>query len=214
MLEQDFENPRLWEEEKPFLKDFFVPYSVYDSTFHERPLRGEAAPLDPCCASCREPGDRVTLCVYIEDESWRDAWDSILANADKVEEALSAKLRAVNERNLKQHFEENLPGMRQWQKHWDFILSQVGADPETLLSRMFKLTGVSIVRSDPEGEWVVGFEFQTGWDMDHGLEILMWGHKVLTSAGMLELTSTGRSPIMGAKVNQEYELDPGDYVLS
>jgi hypothetical protein len=213
MTDQDFENSRVWEEKKPFLLDFYVPFSVYDPTFHKWPATDAPAPLDPCCTSCRKPDDRVTVCVYVGDDSYLPAWEFVLSNFESVESALKTKLLAIQKRNLAQHFEENLPGMPDWQKHWDFIVAEFG-NPETCINRMYKLTGVSIVRSDPETEWVVGFEFQTAWDMDHGLEIVMQGDKVLAAAGMMELTSTGSSPILGAKGIQEYELDPDDYRLN
>lgn len=213
MAEQDFDNPRMWEIPKPFLKDFFVPFSVYDPSFHKRKITKTPATLDPCCTSCREKSDVVTLCVYVDDESYLPQLDFVSANAVEIEKALIVKIRAVHERILAQHFEDNLPGMPDWQKHWDFILADLGGTPEDLYHRMFKLTGMSIVYSEEQKEWAVGYEFQTGWDMDHGLEIVMWKEKVLTSDGMLVLTSTEGCPFVGAKVNQEYELDPGDYPL-
>lgn len=100
-----------------------------------------------------------------------------------------------------------------WQKHWEFIQSELGGEPAEQLNRFFKLTGISIVRGEPENEWIVGYNFQTAWDMDHGIEIIMWNEKVLAAGGMLELTSTGGSPMAGAKATQEYEFDPGDYRL-
>jgi hypothetical protein len=212
-VEQDFENPRLWEAPKPFLLDYYVPFSVYDPSFHTWKATKHPAPLDPCCTSCREPGDAVTVCVYATDESYVPTWEFILANRETIENALKAKLQAVHERNLVQRYDENLEGMPDWEKHWKFILGKLGEDEKQITHRMFKLTGISIAYSDPEGEWVVGYEFQTGWDMDHGLEIVMWGDRVLAAAGLMELTSTGGSVFAGVRSTQEYELDPGDFPL-
>lgn len=213
MVEQDFDNPRIWEEPKPFLRDFYVPFSVYDETFHTRKLTKDPAPLDPCCTSCREPGDVISLCVYVPDESYLPTWEFIQSNLEAIESALKVKLAAIHARCLVGHHEENLPGMPVWQKHWEFIQSELGGEPAEQLNRFFKLTGISIVRSEPEYEWIVGYNFQTAWDMDHGIEIIMWNEKVLAAGGMLELTSTGGSPMAGAKATQEYEFDPGDYRL-
>lgn len=207
---QDFENPRIWAIPKPFLVDYFAPYSVYDPKFHKRKPEKVAAPLDPCCTSCREPSSQVTLTVYVTDESYQPILDPILENGPEIEDALNQKLKALHERSLVEHAEENLPGMPDWEKHWNFIVEQLGGDVTNKLDRFFKLTGITIVWSESEKEWVVGYEFQTAWDMDHGIEILMWNEKVLAAGGMFELTY-GSSLIKGAKAVQEYQLDPGDY---
>lgn len=210
MISQDFENPRMWEMPKPFFQEWYVPFSVYDETFHTWPLTDASAPLDPCCTSCRIAEDRVMLVVYSEDESYQPIWDSILEGRAGIAHRLEAKLAAIQARNLLAHYEENLPGMPVWEAHWKFILQSLGGTPEPPLSRMFKLTGISIAASEPENEWVVGYNFQTGWDMDHGLEIVTWSGKVLAAGGMLELTSTGGSVFAGVRAIQAYELDAGD----
>jgi len=211
--ELDFDNPRVWEEPKPFLKGFHVPYSVYDKTFLTWPQTDTPTPLDPCCTSCRQVSEVVTVVVYVEDDSYLPIWNGILQNAGTIEAELIRKLRAVQDRNLVQHYEENLPGMPAWEKHWQFIISQLGPEPREFIDRMFKLTGISIAISKPENEWVVGYEFQTAWDMDHGLEIVTWKDRVITAGGMMELMSTGRSVFGAAKVNQQYEFDKGDLRL-
>lgn len=214
MIEQDFDNPRMWEAPKPFLRDFYVPYSVYDPTFHEWPQTSAPAPLDPCCTSCRLKEDQVMVCVYVEDEGYLDTWNGIIENAAAIESELIRKLQAVQDRILVQHYEENLPGMPDWEGHWKFIQTQFGSEPRDFIDRMFKLTGISMSISEPEGEWVVGYEFQTAWDMDHGLEIVTWNGRVISAAGMMELTSTGGSTFAGAKENQEYAFDEGDLRLA
>ena len=203
----------MWEIAKPFLQDYYVPFSVYDPTFHKRAITKDPAPLDPCCTSCRQPDGMITVCVYVDDESYQPALDFVLANSAVVEAALVRKLGAVQNRTLVQHYEENLPGMPQWEKHWKFIQAEIGGDEVPRLDRMFKLTGLSIRRADPEGMWLVGYEFQSAWDMDHGLEIVLWEDKVLTASGMMETTSVESPPIPGIKVDQEYTFDPGDYRL-
>lgn len=213
MIEQDLENPRLWEIPSPLLKGFRVPFSIYDPTFHKRKITKDPAFLDPCCSSCREPSEVVVLCVYTEDESYQSTLDEVLQKTDLIEAALKTKLLAIQQRMLQHHFEDNLPGMKAWQKRWEFILSTLDGPPEEAISSMYKLTGLVIRHSLPENEWAVGYQFQTAWDMDHGLEIVMCGDRVLTSGGMMELTSTEGSVFEKARINQTYEQDPGDFVL-
>lgn len=213
MIPQDFENPRMWEEPKPFFQDWYVPYSVYDETFHTWPLTEAPAPLDPCCTSCRAPEATVMAVVYVEDDSYLPTLNFVRENADDIALKLLRKLTAIQNRILKDHYEVNLPGMPKWEAHWQHILTELGSEPSQFISRMFKLTGISIAASEPEDEWVVGYNFQSAWDMDHGLEIVMWGDKVLAAGGMMEMTSTGGSVFAGVRATQQYEFDEGDFRL-
>jgi len=56
------------------------------------------------------------------------------------------------------------------------------------------------------------FEFQTGWDRDHGLGVLMHKDRVLAAGGLTELIH-GSGLLAGARAVQAYDLDEGDFVL-
>jgi hypothetical protein len=63
----------------------------------------------------------------------------------------------MNARCLIDHREDNLPGMAKWTRHWEFMTAELGGDPGLRVDRTYKFTGLSIVRSDPEGDWATGF---------------------------------------------------------
>lgn len=203
--------------EKPVLVDAVVAFAPYDPDFHKTSL-GKQKPylLDPSCPTARTADSQVPVVIYERSEAASDlrqnAWQFILENASAIEKSLVKKLMAIHTRSLTQFLEEEMPDVPEFQKHWEEI-SRVIPNPEESITSFFKLVGVSLATSGLDECGFVGFEFQSGWDQDHGLEILMHKDRVLVAAGMTELMSPGKSIVESVKATQKYESDPDDLIL-
>jgi len=211
------ESRRLWETEKPFFNDWLVEFAPYDPDHQTYPIRkGKLYPLEPSCALARIASDRVGVFLF----EWSDkaeplqqaGWDYLVAHSAAIEAALTNKLRSVQSKCLAQH-EEELEGADFLRKHWNRIEKDLRSPALEAVDQFYKLVGISLAGSGIDECCFVGFEFQTGWDQDHGLEIVMHKDRVLAAGGMTELLSPNGSIIDGIKATQEYDLDPGDYRL-
>lgn len=200
---------------KPFLKDFVAEYAVFDEDFHTYKLPIASYPVEPSGVDARV-GD-ANVPVFVFDQSpeatglRQNAWDFLLANAQAIEVKLLAKLASVQAQGLALLMEELEDG-GPYGAHWNLIQSKI-PNAETAIDKFFKLVAIVLDGSGLEDHAFVGFEFQTSWDKDHGLEIVMHKDRVLARAGMTELLSGFGSSIAGIKATQEFDLAPGDFRL-
>jgi hypothetical protein len=217
--EPDFDSDRrVWTTAKPFLNDWAVQVSPYDADFLDYRLP-ESGPgiLEPSCPYGRVTREEVTVFVYEATEESADllekTWNDLLANLSAVEKSLVTKLQAVHLRNITQFLEEEMPEMPEYAAEWEKSLAKLGKPPEEAASAFFKLVGIGLSTQEMDGIGFTAFEFQSGWDLDHGLEITMHRDRVLTSDGLTVLISSDYSIVDGARANQEFEFDPGDLRL-
>ncbi len=80
------------------------------------------------------------------------------------------------------------------------------------IDHLFKLVAIGLADSGLDECGFSSFEFQTGWDRDHGLGVLMHKDRVLAAGGMTELICDP-GIVDGARVVQSYDLDDGDFSL-
>lgn len=205
----------MWTTAKPFLREASVHLYPYDPRFGDLKVPAAPYPLDPSCPSGRAADSQVAVYVFTEEASALEeaAWLDLTARPDLWEAALLRKLRAVHERDVAQFLEEELPGLPGSQKPWEALEARLGRSPSEVPEAFFKLVGICLDRTGMEGSAFVGFEFQSGWDPDHGLEIVMHQGRVLAAAGMTELIGGDGSVLDGVKSIQEYEFDPGDWMV-
>lgn len=208
----DFEDSRwFFEAPKPFLKDACVHFAPYDPSFHKATL-GKRKPysLDPSCPTAKTASDTVQVFIFERTESaeelQRNGWEYLVGNSEVVGAKLVKKLASTHKKIVREFVEEEMPGSRALQSHWKAICESI-EKPEEDVEKFFKLVGISLATSGLDECCFVGFEFQSAWDQDHGLEIVMHKDRVLASAGMTELMSPYGSIIDGIKVIQEYEED-------
>lgn len=201
--------------EKPVLKHFVAKFAVYDEEFHQGKLPKNPYPIEPSCYSARVESGEVAVFVFDQNPEAttlrQNAWDYLLANATTIQEKLLVKLAAIQAKDviqLKEEIEEGGP----YAEHWDMIRSDI-PNAETSTEKFFKLVAIVLDASGLDDHAFVGFEFQTSWDKDHGLEIVMHKDRVLARGGMTELLSGYGSSIDGIKATQDYELDPDDFRL-
>lgn len=100
----------------------------------------------------------------------------------------------------------------EYQKYWKKVEKQVAFEEPSAIDQLFKLVGVGLADSGLDECGFSSFEFQTGWDRDHGLGVLMHRDRVLAAGGMGELTY-GADLLAGARAVQSYDLDEGDFSL-
>ncbi|MGL4463949.1 MAG: DUF6985 domain-containing protein [Planctomycetia bacterium] len=209
---------RVWRAAKPLLKDAVVavapPYPEYPKLKIPKNL---APNIDPSCPSARVAGAEIEVALYAYSGNGfggvqERAWDFLLANADVIEAALRRKLFAWHGKQLTQHRDENLPHVKELRKYWKEIEPLVAMDEPTAVDHLFKLVGVGLPDSGLDECGFSSFEFQTGWDRDHGLGVLMHRDRVLAVGGTAELIY-GPNIAEGARIVQAYDLDDGDFVL-
>jgi len=140
------------------------------------------------------------------------AWEFLLTNAAAIEIALRRKLFAWHKKQMARHREEDLPHVPEYQKYWKKIEKQVPFEEPSAIDQLFKLVGVGLADSGLDECGFSTFEFQTGWDRDHGLGVLMHRDRVLAAGGMGELIY-GADLAAGARTVQSYDLDDCDFPL-
>jgi hypothetical protein len=210
---------RLWRTPKPLLTGPVVavapPYPDYPKLKLSK-SRGPSS--DPSCPSARDPSADIEVALYADNGNGlgvlqERAWDFILSDSVAVEGALRHKLFAWHVKQMAQFLEEDLPDAPpEYQKYWTLVGRQVALKEPSAVNHLFKLVGIGLADSGLDDCAFSSFEFQTGWDRDHGLGVLMHRDRVLAAGGMGELI-LGPDVLAGARVVQSYDLDDGDFVL-
>jgi len=209
---------RLWRTAKPLLRDAVVavapPYPEYPKL---KVARARGPSSDPSCPSARDASPEVEVAMY--DGSGNGfgglqerAWDFLLANAAAIEAALRRKLFAWHKKQLARFRDEDLPNVKPLQKYWKEIERRVPVEEPLAVDHLFKLVAIGLADSGLDECGFSSFEFQAGWDRDHGLGVLMHRDRVLAAGGMGELIY-GAGIVEGARVVQSYDLDDGDFPL-
>ena len=210
---------RLWRTAKPLLRDAVVavapPYPEYPKL---KVAKARGPSTDPSCPSARVASPEVEVAMYADSGNGfgglqERAWDFILANAAAIEAALRRKLFAWHRKQLAQFRDEDLP-------HVQGVARSTGrrssgrwpVEEPSAMDHLFKLVGIGLADSGLDECGFSSFEFQTGWDRDHGLGVLMHRDRVLAAGGMAELIC-GPGIVEGARVVQSYDLDDGDFPL-
>jgi hypothetical protein len=210
---------RVWRTAKPLLRDAVVACAPY---YPEYPRLKVRRPLgssnDPSSPSARVAGTEVdVLLCSVTDPSGRFqelGWDFIVEHPQQLETSLRRKLFAHHSKSLKQFRDEALPESKELQKYWRTIEDRVKWDAPSAVDHLFKLLAVVLADSGLDDVGFCSFEFQSGWDRDHGLGILMHKDRVLAADGMTQLILGSRESIVsGARCIQEYDLDEGDFSL-
>ncbi|RYG25871.1 hypothetical protein EON82_05525 [bacterium] len=202
---------RIWRTSKPLMRGAVVTYAPFDPEYPE--LEVEEPTNDPSCASARVIGDEIDVVLYSSSGTFGDpherAWKHILDHRQTVEASLRRKLFAQHSKSLQQFREEELP--KEYQDYWQTISDQVKWNDPSAIDQLFKLVAVGLADTGLDECGFSSFEFQTGWDRDHGLGILMHKDRVLAAGGMTELID-GPS-VESIRYIQGYDLDDGDFSL-
>ncbi|MBN9519803.1 hypothetical protein J0H58_14980 [bacterium] len=209
----------VWRTAKPLLRDAVVTCAPYYPEYPRLKVGTSGGPSDdPSCPSARAVGTDIDVVIYSDSGTsggrQERAWDFILGHYQLVEASLRRKLFARHSKFLKQFVDEDLPEAKHLQTYWDTIKHRVRWDDPSAVNHLFKLVSVGLAESGLDECGFSSFEFQTGWDRDHGLGVLMHKDRVLAADGMTELIVGNPDSIAaGAKHVQGYDLDDGDYLL-
>jgi hypothetical protein len=215
----DLDGRLVWRTAKPLLRDAVVavapPYPDYPKL---KVTKTRGPTCDPGCPSARDQGADIQVSLYAESGNGygslqERAWEFILAHPAAIEAALRRKLLAWHGKQMARYREEDLQGApKEYQKYWAVAEKKVALEEPTAVDHLFKLVGVGLTDSGMDDCGFSSFEFQTGWDRDHGLGILMHRDRVLAAGGMGEMIY-GSEVLAGARAVQAYDLGDGDFVL-
>lgn len=210
---------RIWRTAKPLLRDSAVAYAPFDPEYPKLSVSEyPGSSNDPSSPSARVVGTEVDVVLYSATGTFGDpqerAWSFVLEHRDAIETSLRRKLFAYHSKSLKQLHEEVLPDGGEYLEHWKTMESRLTWDDPSAVDHLFKLVAIGLADSGLDECGFSSFEFQTGWDRDHGLGIVMHKDRVLAADGMTQLIQGDRDSIVaGVRCVQEYDLDEGDFPL-
>lgn len=191
-------------------------FCPYDSQFHKYKIPKNRYSLDPSCPSSRMAESECPVVLYSLEPSAESlqqyGWEYVMEHSGAIRKSLDRKLTSIHARCLAQFLEEEMPEVKEFQRHWKNIEAAI-PEPVSAVDHFFKLVGISLTTEGLDECCFVGFEFQTGWDLDHGVQVLMYKDRVLAAVGMTELASPRGKIIDGIKAVQQYEPDPDDFLL-
>ncbi|MFI4848463.1 MAG: DUF6985 domain-containing protein [Gimesia chilikensis] len=210
----------VWKTDKPLFQDAVVAFAPPYPEYPKLKLgRGRQPSCDPSCPSARDVGDEIVVTLYSNnDKGFGDyqerAWEYIMTQSPEIETSLRRKLFAQHQKAHKQFLEEYLPDDRKTQNYWKKIENELDWQDASAIDQLYKLVGIGLVDNGLDECGFSSFEFQTGWDRDHGTAILMHKSHVLAAGGMQEDISRGPELIDSIKYVQSYDLDEGDLALT
>lgn len=210
---------RFWTTDKPLLRNTVAAYAPPYPDYPKRKLNSRNKPSsDPGCPSGRDASDQVEVAMYfISGNGFGDhqehAWNFITENAPAIEVSLRRKLFAQHLKSFTQFVEEDLPGYKPAQAYWKKIETKLNWSDPSAIDHLYKLVGIGLIDTGLDECGFSSFEFQTGWDHDHGKSILMHKTDVLVAGGMSEYTYDGSNLIDTIKAVQGYDFDDGDLSL-
>lgn len=209
----------IWRTAKPLMRDAVVAYAPFYPDYPKLKVSKSRGPSnDPSCPSARLASADLDVYLYSSTPTFGSlqerAWNFILDHHQLVEAGLRRKLFAKHSKFLNQFLEEALPEDKQFQKYRRTIEGQVKWNDPSAVDHLFKLVAIGLADGGLDDCGFTSFEFQTGWDRDHGLGVLMHKDRVLAAGGMTELIGgTGDSILNGVRYVQQYDLDDGDLSL-
>lgn len=209
---------QFWRTSKPLLLDAVVAFAPPYPDYPKLKVSKKLGPSgDPGCPSARDLSSEIQVTMYnASDNGFGDtqerAWDYILAHASAIEPVLRRKLFAWHRKRMAQHCEEDLPHVPALQKYWKQVQQHVQLEELSAVDKLFKLVGIGLADTGLDECGFSSFEFQTGWDRDHGLGIVMHRDRVLAAGGTTELIGS-RGIVDALRYVQTYDLDDGDFRL-
>ena len=193
--------------------EFAPPYPDYPKSKIKKSL---GSPNDPSSPNAKNPESSLEVVLYfseahVDNKLQQSALDFLHNNASAIESHLRRKLFAYHTKSLTQFLEEYLPDSKAIQKYWRQIESEVAIHEAVAIDRLFKLVRIGIADTGLDECGYCSYEFQTGWDHDHGLSIITHKSNVLAAGGMEELICTPEHIFSAVQSVQGYDFDEGDF---
>ncbi len=139
----------------------------------------------------------MTVTAYCENGNgmgaYQDnAWSHFMTNAESYESRLRAWLWRRAKQNLDAAVESNTadpkanpPGL------WEKVMSVADFTKPDSLELQVSLRGIGLIDQGPQRTGYICFEFDVGWDPEHGLSILMHRGKIVGVSGGSEFYNRG-----------------------
>ncbi|MDX1930760.1 MAG: hypothetical protein SFV81_29825 [Pirellulaceae bacterium] len=202
---------------KPIFKnaivEFAPPYPDYPKSKFKRSL---GSPNDPSSASAKSPDSNIDVVLYfsganVDSKPQESAWDFLQNNTSVIESNLRRKLFSYHTKSLTKFLDEYLPDSKVIQRYWKQIEGDVPIHEAIAIDRLFKLVRIGIADTGLDECGFCSYEFQTGWDHDHGLSVMMHKSHVLAAGAMEELICAPEHILSAVQNVQGYDFDEGDY---
>ncbi len=200
-FEQDADHPDWYHAhaDRPVMQTASVRFSLWGD--------GECAAEDD-----RECDEVILITAYCESENGvssphEEAWKYIKANTPTIEKELRRKLWAI----CCENFEEFSESLEPDDADWAAIENAANWKDASSLDVQVELTGISLFGHGFDEAGFCTFDFDIGWDEEHGLCILMHKDKVLAASCAADFTGRGSSILGHAKCIQEFAFTEGDY---
>lgn len=199
-FEQDNDYPEWYHShaERPVLVDARVKYCIWGG--------GQCFAEDD-----RESNDTIALTAYCETGagfgSVQEAcWNYIKSHTDLIEKELRRKLWAI----CRENFEEFLASIDGDDTEWLELKDIAEWEHPSSLDLQVELVGIGMFDHGFDEVGFCTFDFDVGWDEEHGLSILMHKGNVLAASCSADFTGRGASIVGHAKCIQNFAFTEGD----
>ncbi|PQO38380.1 DUF6985 domain-containing protein [Blastopirellula marina] len=143
-----------------------------------------------------------------------NAWNFIRDKFAEVEASLRRKLFVNHMKGYRGFVDECVPDLSEFDlEEWDEIKDAIPWDTPAAVDAMFELISIGLLDQGLDDCGFSYFNFNSGWDEEHGISVLMHRNHVLAAGGISEFSNLGDEVIPHIKSIQRYDLDDGDLSL-
>ncbi len=135
-----------------------------------------------------------------------NCWNFIEANTGQIEKELRRKLWAICRDNFQSFLEVVEPDSAEWLKSRNLAAWE---DPSSLDVQV-RLTGIGLFDHGFDEVGFCTFDFDVGWDEEHGCSILMHKSHVLAASSVADFIGRGSGVIDHATYIQTFTFTKGD----
>ena len=199
----DFPDWFEWTTEKPFFRDARVEFEPHYPEQSESEAESEVE-VTAFCETSKEFGSLQ-----------ENAWNFLIANAEAIDANLRRKLFVHHLKGYRGFVDELVPDFEDDELDgWNEIKDAIDWESPAAIDHLYELTGIGLLDDGFDECGFYYFDFQSGWDEEHGVSVLMHRAEVLAAGGMAEFSNRGPGLIPHAKSIQEYDFDEGDFRLA
>lgn len=159
----------------------------------------------------RELDELVRVTAYCDTDRGfgsvqENCWNYIKANIEQIETELRRKIWAI----CRENFEEFLENVEADNPEWLELKYLAKWEDPSSLDVQIELTEIGLFDHGFDEVGFCTFDFDVGWDEEHGLSILMHKGHVLAASSGADFTGRGSSLIGHAKCIQKFDFTDGD----
>jgi hypothetical protein len=126
-------------------------------------------------------------------KSHMKTWNSIRNRRDSTEYTLALYLHKIAQENFSKFLASRAEhNENSWEDEWESLKDQEDWNSfACCFIKQTSLLGITILSCVHDGVNFMAFDFNVGWDEEHGISILMHQDKILGTAGISEFTNCG-----------------------